>query len=416
MSQNLPHKAIASDLVFRLLIVNMTLVIGGYALSVLTNKASVEPMRMIKYGILLFSMLHLVVYKHTALKILAPYFQLLILLSTTFILFAAFTPVPASSVARVLTYIVPFLYVAFAVGYLLLRYPLLDVLLVFVSAINWVYFIPVASYFLSGGTLSDTSIYQPADSEEATAFISNHYGWSGTLFLLTGLDLLRNRQLPQWRQFLIVVFGIIAAYLVLLSGNRTSWLSLLLVAIIFIFKYRRLFSYQKLVISLIPVGLILYLLQDPNSAVNSRIEKTRTQQKKGESRFIRSGKMLAYFNTSPSLWITGVGMFNTKQIRIITGTEGYHNSYFEVLFGAGIIVFAFFLYLIVIRPGWYYLRFFSTHYLFFLPLLIIPFFESNLTGGQFLFFPWFIMAILMGYSRTFAKIRLAIKNFAITLP
>lgn len=412
MSQHGSHKTVTSDLVFRLLLLNMTLVIIGYAFAVITDMASVRPMSRIKYAVLLCAIVHLVFYKQGTLKVLVHYFQPIFALSTAFVLFATFTSRPIDSVAFVLTHVIPFLYVAFAVGYLMLLYPVLEVLHAFISGVNWVYFIPIASYFLFGGTLSDTSIYRPTTPGDELAFVSNHYGWSGTLFLLTGMDLLRNVQLPWWRKLMITVFGCFALYLVLVSGNRTSWLSLLLVTLIFVFKYKRLFLYQKALASLIPLGLILYLMQDPNSAVNARVEKTRVQREKGESRFIRSGKMLDYFNESPSLWLTGIGMFNLNQTKAITGSPNFHNSYLEVLFGAGVSVFALFLYLIVIRPGWYYIRYFATYYLFFLPLLIIPFFESNLTGGQFLFFPWFIMAILMGYSRTFAKIRHTVKNFA----
>ncbi len=390
----------------------MGLVIVGYALGVLTDMASVEPMRIVKYSVLLMSILFVLKRKLFILRMLSNCMQGLLVLSLLFAFFGLLTANPLTSFLKVLTHVVPFLYVAFSVGYLLFLHPTRQVFHAFISAINWVYLIPVVSYFITGGGLTDTNIYDVYDKNEDSAFVSNHYGWSSTIFLLTSLDLLRNVSLHWLRKILLIVVGVVAVYLVLISGNRTSWLSLSLVALVFVFKYRRIPFYQKVLLSLLPIGLVLYLLKDPDSAINARFEKTRVQQKKGEPRSEKSMKIITYFNSVPSLWVTGIGMFNNEQVKIIIGWPGFHNSYYEVLFGAGVPVFLFFFYLIVIRPGWYYIRYFAVRYLFFLPLLVIPFFESNLTGGQFLFFPWFIMAILIGYSRSFAKIKLAIKSLS----
>lgn len=399
-------KPISKDLVFRLLFFNMGLVIFGYALGVLTGMASVGPMRVVKYSVLLISIFYLFSINFNILRLLGSYLRALPYLSVLFLLFALLSSDPLLSIGKVLTYVVPFLYVAFSVGYLLIRYPTLKVIHAFINAINWVYFLPVISYFITGGKITDTNIYSVDEQNEETAFVSNHYGWASTIFLLTALDLLRNVSLPWWRRLTLGVFGIIAMYLVLISGNRTSWLSLALVAVVFIFRYQRVPLYQKLMLSVLPIGIIFFLLNDPDSAINARLEKTRVQQKKGEPRAKLSGKMILYFNKNPNLWITGIGMFNKEKIKSITDWSGYHNSYFEVLFGSGVFAFALFMYLIVIRPIWCYIRYYSTSYLFFLPLLIIPYFESNLTGGQFLFFPWFMTTLLIGYSPRFAKIKL----------
>ncbi len=397
--------SVSRDPVFRLLYLNMGMVIVGYGLGVLTGMMSVGPMRVVKYSFLLISILYLLTVDLVILRFMKNYLQALTAFSLLFVLFALLSSDPILSMGKVLTYIVPFLYLAFSVGYLLLKYPTLEVNHAFINAINWVYFIPIISYFMTGGKITDTNIYNIDQQNEDSAFVSNHYGWAGTIFLLTGLDLLRNVSLPWWRKIALAVFGLVAVYLVFISGNRTSWLSLALVTLVFVFRYRKIPLYQKILLSLIPLGIVFHLMQDPDSAINSRLEKTQTQQKKGEPRAKLSNKMISYFNKSPGLWLTGIGMFNKDKIKSIANWTGYHNSYFEVLFGSGIIVFAVFLYLIVIRPLWYYLRYYSAYYLFFLPLLVIPYFESNLTGGQFLFFPWFTAALFMGFSPYFAKIK-----------
>ena len=410
MSQAPLSRSVSRDPVFRLLYLNMGLVIVGYALGVLTGMISVGPMRVVKYSFLLISILYLLTVDLVIFRLLKNYLQALTAFSFLFVVFALLSSDPISSIGKVLTYVVPFLYLAFSVGYLLLKYPTLEVNHAFINAINWVYFIPVVSYFLTGGKITDTNIYSIEEQSEDTAFVSNHYGWAGTIFLLTALDLLRNVSLPWWRKGTLAVFGVIAVYLVFISGNRTSWLSLALVTLVFIFRYRKIPLYQKILLSLVPLGIVFHLAQDPDSAINSRLKKTQTQQKKGEPRAQLSRKMVAYFNKNPDLWLTGIGMFNKEKIKSIANWTGYHNSYFEVLFGSGIVVFAVFLYLIVIRPVWYYLRYYSTYYLFFLPLLVIPYFESNLTGGQFLFFPWFTAALFMGYSPYFAKMKIGMNS------
>ena len=48
----------------------------------------------------------------------------------------------------------------------------------------------------------------------------------------------------------------------------------------------------------------------------------------------------------------------------------------------------------IFRPFYYYAKYYSKYFLLITPFAIIPFFESNLTGGQFLFYPWFIFMLL----------------------
>ncbi|TDB63478.1 O-antigen ligase family protein [Arundinibacter roseus] len=410
MSSATPPDSVIRHPLFWLLSFNMALVIFGYALGVLTGMASVTPMRYLKYSFLLISIFYLLKENNTLLKLLSHYLQPLAALSLIFIAFALLSANPLNSILGVLTFIIPFLYVAFSMGALLLRYSIREVLHAFLDIINWIYFIPIISFFITGGSLTDTNIYFVSAENEESAFVSNHYGWSGTIFLLTSMDLLRNVSLPVWRRILLIVFSAIAAYLALISGNRTSWLSLALVSLVFLIMYKQVPLYQKLILSVLPITLVFYLLNDPKSALNARFEKTKSQQEKGEPRANLSTSMIDHFNETPDLWLTGIGMFNKERIKTISGWSGYHNSYLEVLFGSGIIVFSFFLYLIVFRPLFIYLRYFSSKYLFFIPLLIIPYFESNLTGGQFLFFPWFVMALLMSYAQTFAKIKLLMNS------
>ncbi len=80
----------------------------------------------------------------------------------------------------------------------------------------------------------------------------------------------------------------------------------------------------------------------------------------------------------------------------------YHNSYFEILFGLGVPLFILFMVFMLYEPIKQFLKRVSKYDLLLIPLVIIPFFESNLTSGQFLFFPWFSYVFALNAKKKFA--------------
>lgn len=76
-------------------------------------------------------------------------------------------------------------------------------------------------------------------------------------------------------------------------------------------------------------------------------------------------------------------MFNYERIIHGEGLGDYHNSYLEVLFGGGIALFLMFINFMIIRPFYYYAKYYSKYFLLITPFAIIPFFESNLTVVSF---------------------------------
>jgi O-antigen ligase len=79
--------------------------------------------------------------------------------------------------------------------------------------------------------------------------------------------------------------------------------------------------------------------------------------------------------------------------------NGFHNSYAEVLFGSGVIVFVIFFFYYLIQPFVFFVRYVQKHYVSFFPIFIYPFFESNLTSGQFIYWPWMSGVILLYFIR-----------------
>ena len=84
------------------------------------------------------------------------------------------------------------------------------------------------------------------------------------------------------------------------------------------------------------------------------------------------------------------------------GIANYHNSYFEILFGLGVPFLFFIWFLCYMSLLNNLLKRVSKYDLLLIPLIIIPFFESNLTAGQFLFFPWFSYVFALNAKKKFA--------------
>lgn len=401
----LKRDIVSSDLAFQLLQVNAILVIVGYALAVTNDMEPVKPFQWFKIGLLGISILHIASLPTSVLRLIYYSTQgahgLCILLIGSSFLADNFI----LSITRTLTFIIPFLYILYVIGYLLLRYDIESVFHAFIRSYFLVYSLPVLFYFFLLGELERTNIYSIAYENPNSWFVSNHYGWASILVFVTVIDMLQNIEINRFTRIFLVLTGLVSLYLMLISGSRSSWLSLLLVICIYLFPRRKTHYMWKILLVCIPLGAAYLLSYDADSAVSRRIEKTKLQLKVGEPRHTTGERMFRYFNKNPILYLKGIGLFNQSTITNVTGSKGYHNSYLEILFGAGISTFALFFYLIVLRPTWIYWYFFSDRYVLLPPLLIIPFFESNLTAGQFYFYPWFTFLLFWSYFPRFTYIK-----------
>ena len=300
---------------------------------------------------------------------------------------------------RVLTFFVPLIYVYLSLSYLVLKFGI-SVLL---TGLHWglllIYSIPLLIYVFSGGKITATNIYGPGGDEQA--FSSNNYGWSATMYILSYLFVWKDVHLKKYWRIFFGLLLLIAIILFFTSANRTSWLSMGVAMIPFFFTYKEMKLTYKIAGLLVVLGFVAYLLADPNSSLNYASNKTTDQEQKGEARFETAQVMVNQFNADETRWITGIGMFNYDLLKNKDVLNGYHNSYYEVLFGAGVLLFLVFLSFMVFRPLVRFIRYYSKYTLLLPPLMIIPFFESNITGGQFLFFPWFTFMLLLNAKTKF---------------
>lgn len=379
---------------FVLLNINAFLVIFGYAIAVYTQLESVTFMKYVKSFFLILSIFGLI--RNLQLNknpIPSPTFIYILIFSFWVFLMSFFSENITYSISISMNFLVPFLYVYVAMHNLLNKFSSVDLLKAFLRTFNLIYAMPVLLFLITGAGLSKTNIYGEG-GKEGQFFVSNQYGWACSMFIISSIDLWLNTKLSTRYKLFIVPTIIVALYLALISGNRASWLAIGLGLLIFILRLKNIRSDFKVILAVIPILVIIWFYQLPDSALVTRLNETETQLERGEARFNTAKLAISEFNEQKYLWITGAGMFNYEKIIHGDGLGDYHNSYLEVLFGGGIVLFLMFLNFMLFRPLYYYVKYYSKYFLIITPILVIPFFESNITGGQFLFYPWFIIMLL----------------------
>lgn len=389
------------DRIFMLLSINAVIVIVGYALAVATSGASVSAMKLFKQVILVLSIFY---------TILQPDFKkslralnnagLVLFLSILLPVLAVFTEDVIGAINRVQTLIVPMLYVMFSMSILLYRYGQIQLIKWFCWMTTVVYAIPVISYVIYGGGFSGRTIY---GGQQTLVFISNQFGWASSMVLISSFCLLTVSQPSSRAKALLVPVYLLSVYLIIVSGNRTSLLAMVLSFVVLLLRTKTIGFVPKIILILIPLGFVYYLQGVENSAIDFLVQRTKQQQEVGgEGRLNIMNSVLKTFDRSPWFWITGVGIFDESVFN--KGEEefnGYHNSYWDLLFGLGIPLFLLFMKFMLFDPLKAFIQRVSKIDLVFIPLAIIPFFESNLTGGQFLFFPWFMYIFILNCNELF---------------
>jgi O-antigen ligase len=403
-------KKITKDWVAQLLFVNGFIVIISYGLAFMTDKASVGPMLVVKSVFLFFSFSFLILKK----RIISPHIifdsgNTPLFFCVAMLLFVMFTNDPITSLDYVIKFAIPLLYVYYTISYLIAKYGIILTL----KGIHWgiliIYSIPFIAFVFQGGSLTDSNLYGYEEGS-GDAFVSNHYGWSSTLYILSFIFIWKSIKLTLKGRIIFSALLIIALFLLITSANRASWLSLIVLAIPFFTSYKGLNFIYKILAVLLVVALVFYFIDDPDSGLNFAIEKSIAERETGESRFEVTDAVLNKNREEPVRWIVGNGLFNYDVLKGKTLLTAYHNSYWEILFGAGIPLFLVFMSFMFVRPIINFLKYYSKFTLLVAPLIIIPFFEFNLAGGQFLFFPWFSYMFLLNAKIKFWEIKHPVRS------
>lgn len=391
------------DWVARLLFLNTLIVIMGYAIAVVTAQASIGMVKIIKQVLLFGALFYVIAQRDWRSSMRVSHASILLLfLSFSLFFLALFTPNRIFALGKVQTLVIPLLYVFFSANILLLRYGQYELLRFFSYLVVVTYSIPLISYLLSGHGFSGATIYGKSGADGLT-FVSNHFGWSSVMFLLAALFFYKHFSLNWVGKLMVTLLSVVAVYLLFVAANRASLLAAAIALVIILVRYKGLSPILKLSILLFSVLAIIFFSQGENSVLAFVIDRTERQQVgegAHEGRLEITNFIVQEFNNNPMYWVVGAGIFDYT---ILSGVKagGYHNSYWELLFGLGIPLFLCFMWFMLIIPWYTFITRISKVDLIFIPLTIIPFFESNLTGGQFLFYPWFIYIFILNCRNPF---------------
>ena len=299
------------------------------------------------------------------------------------------------SIERLLSWIPFVVYVNYFIVYLFRQYSKDEAQIKLLQIFNIVYFYPVAVMFLTGVMFQTTNIY----GQNISGFKANVLGWACTVFVLTGFDLYTNRNDSKLVKRFFLLLAVISLWGIVLTGSRSSYVSLAVATMVLVLRSQQISFSFKVVVGLCIFVFAYYIITSPDSVINLRSQYANIRQTKGEIRFELADKAFQTMLKYPTLIFTGFGFDNFK-----AGLSAYggiktdlasHNSYLELLFSSGLFTFLFFLIFFAGNAILKYLRFDSNRFVYVPMLIIVPYFESNLNAGQFLFFPW--MTILFFY-------------------
>lgn len=283
----------------------------------------------------------------------------------------------------------PFLiYTNFFVVYLFSNYPKQDALIKLLQIFSLAYFYPVAIMLLNGVSFQSENIY----GQNIGAYKANVLGWACVVFLLSSFDVFNNTNTKKWLQYLFYILSAVTLWGIVLTGSRSSYLALAAASTVLVLRSKSISPIFKILILIIICGLAYYIFTSPDSVVNLRAKYAIIRQQRGEIRVQLASRAFTALWEYPGVMFTGFGFDNFRAgLAYYAGIKtdlASHNSYLEVLFSSGLLTFLFFILFFVINSLLKFIKFDSKEFIFLPAILVIPYFESNLNAGQFLFFPW----------------------------
>jgi O-antigen ligase len=253
------------------------------------------------------------------------------------------------------------------------------------------YSVPIALYYFRSPDLGRRNIY----GDSSTGLLSNHLGWSSAVVFAGLLDA-RRRLWPAggWKRWSWLIGLAAAGNLLLISGSRSGYLSVGIAVGVLILAARGISWKGRLAGGLVAGLALVYILASPDSALNARLSRTQRQLETSESRLESLKVASSYFETHPEYYLHGLG-FELFSDAIIyhTGVRVMktHNSYIELFFTTGVFSYAIFVFGLALPGLIGYISKDARRFSFAVPVLVIPFFENMVGGGQFLYYPWFLL-------------------------
>jgi O-antigen ligase len=298
-----------------------------------------------------------------------------------------FSVVPMTSLERLLT-VAPFwLYIDMFAYYVRGRYGPTDGL----RRMEWffllVYLFPVITFFISVYPFAKLSIY----GDDTAGFVSNQLGWSSAIVISCLLDV-RSRLSSKKTWRILWFCGLAMSFwLLLISGSRSSYLSLAATLLVLLVVSKTLRFIPKILLSALILVAAFYFTTAKESAVTQRLTKTKAQLERVEPRLESARMAFHALNVQGYRYLTGLGYdVYQESIRTITRVQPRkaHNSYVELFVNTGVVIFSIFVLTLLLPAIIRYTKWDMGQFAFLPPILIIPYFENNLGAGQFIFYPW----------------------------
>jgi hypothetical protein len=381
---------------------NVFLVILGYFLAVITNFQSVSFMKLFKTIVLIISILGLL--KTDNFRNLKKFnIKSFFLFSCWILITILWSENPSESFSKYAIFIPPLFYIILFVVYLSSKYGYYNSKKILDKIFIITYLFPIFYFIIFVRNFNSEGIY--GISNETQGFVSNHYGWSASIIVLYFFTMFQNGG----RLFKIIdyVLFFTSFVILVLSSNRAGFVAVVIAFAIHLIPKGKL-KFKKVIINLIIfLGLFFFVYQQliiKESALGYMIEKSTNQlENDSEARFVIASYSFNLMVNDFSNLIFGFGFFDDQHI---SGSgynfSSYHNSYLDIFFGIGIFGMIIFLRTFFLNSILFLIKNIRNYY-HMIPILIIPYFESNATSGQFLFFPWFTYLIFTTIQYNYKK-------------
>ncbi len=368
-----------------LFFLNVFLVVYGYGL----RNETFQAVKLLRTGLVMFSLIG-VLFLQGQVKYIFDNKKNWVLY---FFLFLNLIVLPFSveftrSLERILAWIPFLIYTNHFIVYLFAHYTKDEAKIKLLQIISLAYFYPVLLIFVTGVAFQTSNVY----GQYISSYKANVIGWGCTIFIVTGFDLVAANTQAKWTRYLYYVIAILSLWGIVLTGSRSSFVGLAVSTVVLVLRSKQISIYLKIAASLCILGFAYYIIASPESVVNLRARYADIRNQKVDVRITLISQAFEIFLNNPEVLLTGFGFDSFR-----SGLEYYsgvrtelasHNSYLEILFSGGLFSFLFFMIFMALNAIIKYVRFDSQYFVFLPSIIIIPYFESNLNAGQFLFFPW----------------------------
>jgi hypothetical protein len=313
---------------------------------------------------------------------------------------------PTESFSRYITYLGGIVYIALFSKYVFAKYKFQDSVQLFSLICVISYLLPVLVAIVRLPFLASVQfqIYGDKAIARNLGFMSNNFGWAGTIVFMSFFMLLTNTIVANKVKWTFISIMLFCVFMILVSESRSSLLIMALSLMLIVGGPRVSVGYKALtvlaILGVFLVNLQFELIDLDSTRFNDKLLGDKTNLgKEFRVRVFENTRNFFYFHQEYYFHGFGWGVFVPAYQQFVDSTNDMdmHNTYLQLLYESGLFVFIVFL-LVFFLPAAIKFFLYLRQYLVFLPFVILPYFENNLNSGQFVFFPFmFTLFYLSSY-------------------